>query len=227
MDELLKKQEKGLIEFTKSLIPGIKEEVIGCRTPDIKELARQMIKKNKHMSFLKELPHKYHEENLLHGFILARLKTTQEELIELVNEFLPYVTNWAVCDSMVKRSKVFISNLDRLFEEVKLWLKSNETYKVRFGIITLMSYFLKDEYIDQVLELVSNIQTEEYYINMASSWLFATSLINYYDKTLSLLEGNKLNTFVHNKTIQKANESYRITQTKKDYLKSLKIKKKG
>ena len=179
------------------------------------------------MSFLKELPHKYHEENLLHGFILARLKTTQEELIELVNEFLPYVTNWAVCDSMVKRSKVFISNLDRLFEEVKLWLKSNETYKVRFGIITLMSYFLKDEYIDQVLELVSNIQTEEYYINMASSWLFATSLINYYDKTLSLLEGNKLNTFVHNKTIQKANESYRITQTKKDYLKSLKIKKKG
>lgn len=227
MDELLKKQEKGLVEFTKSLIPGIKEEVIGCRTPDIKELARQMIKKNKHMSFLKELPHKYHEENLLHGFILARLKTTQEELIELVNEFLPYVTNWAVCDSMVKRSKVFISNLDRLFEEVKLWLKSNETYKVRFGIITLMSYFLKDEYIDQVLELVSSIQTEEYYINMASSWLFATSLINYYDKTLSLLEGNKLNTFVHNKTIQKANESYRITQTKKDYLKTLKIKKKG
>ena len=227
MDELLKKQEKGLIEFTKSLIPGIKEEVIGCRTPDIKELARQMIKKNKHMSFLKELPHKYHEENLLHGFILARFKTTQEELIELVNEFLPYVTNWAVCDSMVKRSKVFISNLDRLFEEVKLWLKSNETYKVRFGIITLMSYFLKDEYIDQVLELVSNIQTEEYYINMASSWLFATALINYYDKTLCLLEGNKLNTFVHNKTIQKANESYRITQTKKDYLKTLKIKKKG
>ena len=227
MDELFKKQQKGLIEFTKSLIPGIKEEVIGCRTPDIKDLARQMIKKDKHMSFLKNLPHKYHEENLLHGYILARIKTTQEELIGLVNEFLPYVTNWSVCDSTVRRSKIFTSNLDRLFEEVKIWLKSNETYIVRFGIITLMSYFLIDEYIDEVLKLVSNIQTEEYYINMASAWLFATSLINYYDKTLSLLEGNKLNTFVHNKTIQKAIESYRISQPKKDYLKTLKIKKKG
>ena len=227
MDELLKKQELRLKEFTKSLIPGIKEEVIGCRTPDIKEHARQMIKKNKHMSFLKDLPHKYHEENLLHCYILARIKVTQDELIELVNEFLPYVSNWSVCDSLVKRSKVFTSNLDRLFEEVKIWIGSNETYKVRFGIITLMSYFLKDEYIDEVLNLVSNIQTEEYYINMASAWLFATALINYYDKTKYLLEENKLSTFVHNKTIQKANESYRISQTKKDYLKTLKIKKKG
>ena len=146
MDELLKRQEKGLIDFTKSLIPGIKEEVIGCRTPDIKDLARKMIKKETHTAFLKELPHKYHEENLLHGFILTRMKVTQEELLELVNEFLPYVTNWAVCDSMVKRSKVFISNLARLFEEVKKWINSKETYHVRFGVITLMSYFLNDEY---------------------------------------------------------------------------------
>ena len=227
MDELLKRQEKGLIEFTKSLIPGLKEEVIGCRTPDIKDLARKMIKKGTHTAFLKELPHKYHEENLLHGFILARINVTQEELLNLVNEFLPYVSNWAVCDSMVKRSKVLTSNLDRLLEEVKKWINSNETYHVRFGVITLMSYFLKDEYIDEVLKISSNIQTEEYYINMALSWLYATALINYYDKTIKLLEENKLNTFVHNKTIQKANESYRISQTTKDYLKTLKIKKKG
>lgn len=227
MDELFKRQEKGLIEFTKSLIPGLKEEVIGCRTPDIKDLARKMIKIESYVSFLKDLPHKYHEENLLHCYILARVKISQEELIELVNEFLPYVSNWSVCDSLVKRSKVFTSNLDRLFEETKKWISSNETYYVRFGIITLMSYFLNDEYIDEVLKLVSFIQTEEYYINMATSWLYATALINYYDKTIKLLEENKLTTFVHNKTIQKAIESYRITDSKKEYLKTLKIKKKG
>ena len=227
MDELLRKQEKGLINFTKSLIPGLQEEVIGCRTPDIKELARKMIKKATHTAFLKQLPHKYHEENLLHGYILARINTSQEELIDLINEFLPYVSNWAVCDSMVKRSKVLTSDLSILLEEIKKWINSGKTYYVRFGVITLMSYYLKDEYIDEVLKITQNIQTEDYYINMSLSWLYATSLINYYDETIKLLKENKLNPFVHNKTIQKAVESYRITKIKKEYLKTLKIKKKG
>ncbi len=227
MDELLKKQEKGLINFTKSLIPGLKEEVIGCRTPDIKELARKMIKEDTYSTFLKQLPHKYHEENLLHAYILARIKVSQEELINLINEFLPYVSNWSVCDSVAKRSKVLTSNLSILFDEIKKWISTGKTYYVRFGVTTLMSYFLKDEYVEDVLKLTSNIQTEDYYINMSLSWLYATLLINYFDETVKLLEEQKLNTFVHNKTIQKANESYRITKTKKEYLKTLKIKKKG
>lgn len=227
VDELFKIQEVGLIEFTKSLIPGLKEEVIGCRTPDIKELARKLIKCNEHESFLKTLPHKYHEENLLHGFILARIKVSQKELFDLINEFLPYVNNWSVCDSMVRRSKVFTSDLEKLFIEVKNWLNSKEVYHIRFGIITMMSYFLNDEYIDEVITLASSIQTDEYYINMALSWLYATALINYDDLIIKLLEERKLNTFVHNKTIQKANESYRINESIKEYLKTLKIKKKG
>jgi 3-methyladenine DNA glycosylase AlkD len=227
VDELFKIQEIGLIEFTKSLIPGLKEEVIGCRTPEIKNLVRKLIKCNEYESFLKTLPHKYHEENLLHGFILARIKVSQKELFDLVNEFLPYVNNWSVCDSMVKRSKVFTSDLDKLFIEVKNWLNSKEVYHIRFGIITMMSYFLNDEYIDEVISLASSIQTDEYYINMALSWLYATALINYYDLIIKLLVERKLNIFVHNKTIQKANESYRINESIKEYLKTLKIKKKG
>lgn len=227
VDELFKKQVVGLIAFTKSLIPGLPDEVIGCRTPEIKDIARKMIATNEHEEFLKSLPHKYHEENLLHAYILARLKVSQAELFNYINEFLPYVNNWSVCDSLVSRSKVLTSNLKELFKQIKIWLKEEEIYHVRFALITMMKFYLNDEFIDEVLSLTENIKTDEYYINMALSWLFATSLINNYDKTIKLLENNKLNTFVHNKTIQKAIESYRITNTKKEYLKTLKIKKKG
>jgi 3-methyladenine DNA glycosylase AlkD len=223
-EELLKVKVESLKEFNKSLIPGLPEEVLGCRTEDVRNLAKKMVKENDYIDFLNTLPHVYHEENLLHGFILSMLKLDQNELFKLINEFLPYVTNWSVCDSMVKGSKTFVSNLDNLFDQIKIWINTNKTYYVRFGVVSMMSEFLKDEYIDQVLEIVSSIQTEDYYVNMSVAWLLATALINYYDKTIKLLEENKLNRFVHNKTIQKAIESYRIRKNIKEYLKTLKQK---
>ena len=227
VDELFNIQVVRLIDFTKSLIPGLPDEVIGCRMPEIKVIAKKMIANNKHEEFLKSLPHKYHEENLLHAFILEKIKVSQTELFNYINEFLPYVNNWSVCDSLASRSKVLTSDLKKLFEQVKIWLEEEQTYHVRFALITMMKFYLKDEFIDEVLCLATNIKTDEYYINMALSWLYATALINYYDKIVKLLEEHKLDIFVHNKTIQKAIESYRISIDKKEYLKTLKRKTKG
>lgn len=220
-DKLFKLQDKKYQEMQFKIIPNINNStIIGVRTPEIRKLAKELIKED-YKSFLKELPHKYFDENQLHAFIISEIKD-YNECIDYTNKFLPYIDNWATCDQM--SPKVFKKNKDNLLKEIKVWIKSKETYTIRFAIGMLMSYFLDEDFDKKYLELVSKIKSKEYYVNMMIAWYFATALAKQYKDTIIYLENNKLDTWVHNKTIQKAIESYRITNDQKEYLRSLKKK---
>jgi len=222
-EELFKLQDKKYQEMQFKIIPNIDNStIIGVRTPEIKKLAKEVLKGD-YKSFLEELPHKYFDENQLHAFIISEIKDFNE-CINYINKFLPYVDNWATCDQL--SPKVFKKNTNKLIDEIKVWIKSKETYTIRFGVGCLMQYYLNDEFKEEYLELVSKIKSNEYYVNMMIAWYFATALAKQYDSTIKYIESNKLDTWVHNKTIQKAIESYRITDKQKEYLRSLKMKKK-
>ena len=221
-EELFKLQDKKYKELQAKTIPNIDPNtIIGVRTPELRSLAKKMVKENNYKSFLEELPHKYFDENQLHAFIISELKDFNE-CIDYTNKFLPYIDNWATCDQM--SPKAFKKNKDNLLKEIKVWIKSKETYIIRFAIGMLMSYFLDEDFDKKYLELVSKIKSKEYYVNMMIAWYFATALAKQYKDTIIYLENNKLDTWVHNKTIQKAIESYRITNDQKEYLRSLKKK---
>ena len=220
--ELFKLQDKKYKEFQEKLIPTRDPDtIIGVRTPELRKYAKELFKSNNYQSFLKELPHKYFDENQLHAFIISEIKD-YDECINYINEFLPYVDNWATCDQM--SPKVFKKNHDSLIDNIKIWLKSKETYTIRFGIGCLLQHFLDEDFKPEYLEIVSRIKSEEYYINMMRAWYFATALAKQYKLTKPYIENNKLDKWTHNKTIQKAIESYRISSEQKEYLKSLKIK---
>ena len=219
-EELFKLQDKKYQELQYKIIPNV-DNIIGVRTPELRKLAKKLVKENNYKSFLEELPHKYFDENQLHAFIISEIKDFNE-CIDYTNKFLPYIDNWATCDQM--SPKVFKKNKDNLLKEIKVWIKSKETYTIRFAIGMLMSYFLDEDFDKKYLELVSKIKSKEYYVNMMIAWYFATALAKQYKDTIIYLKNNKLDTWVHNKTIQKAIESYRITNDQKEYLRSLKKK---
>ena len=219
-EELFKLQDKKYQELQYKIIPNV-DNIIGVRTPELRKLAKKLVKENNYKSFLEELPHKYFDENQLHAFIISELKDFNE-CIDYTNKFLPYIDNWATCDQM--SPKVFKKNKDNLLKEIKVWIKSKETYTIRFAIGMLMSYFLDEDFDKKYLELVSKIKSKEYYVNMMIAWYFATALAKQYDEAIKYIENNKLDVWVHNKTIQKAIESYRITEQQKEYLRALKIK---
>ena len=221
-DELFKLQDKKYQEMQIKIIPTVKPDTfIGVRTPELRKYAKELVKESKYVSFLEDLPHKYFDENQLHAFIISELKD-YDECISYVNKFLPYVDNWATCDQM--SPKVFKRYPNELIKQIKIWIKSEETYTIRFGIGILMQYYLDDNFKLEYLEWISNIKSEEYYVNMMIAWYFATALAKQYDSTIKFIKNKKLNTWTHNKTIQKAIESYRITYKQKEYLKKLKIK---
>ncbi len=221
-EKLFDLQDKKYRNFQAKLIPNVDfNNVIGVRTPDLRKLAKELVKEDNYKSFLEELPHKYFDENQLHAFILSEIKD-YDECIKYVNKFLKYIDNWATCDQMSPR--VFKKNKDKLLVEIKNWLKSNNTYTIRFGIGMLMKYYLDDAFKEEYLKIVSSIKSDEYYVNMMIAWFYATALAKHYDNTVIYLENKKLDTWTHNKTIQKAIESYRVTSAQKEYLKSLKIK---
>ena len=215
-------QDKKYRDFQIKLIPDVKPEtIIGVRTPDMRKLARELIKLPEARQFFKELPHQYFEENNLHGFMIENLKDYDDCLNEL-EIFLPYVDNWATCDLMTP--KVFKKNLDKLYLKIKGWLKSTKTYTVRFAIEMSMSFYLDGNFKPEMLEEVAAVHSNEYYINMMIAWYFATALAKQPEATLPYIKEKRLDKWVHNKTIQKAIESYRIDNKTKEYLKSLKIK---
>lgn len=209
-------------EFHTKLIPTVdKDTIIGVRIPDLRKMAKELSKNEDIDIFLNILPHQYYEENNLHAFIIETEKN-YDKCVEKINTFLPFVNNWATCDSM--RPKVFSKNTDKLIAEIENWIKSKKAYTVRFGIECLMTYYLDKEFNEKYLQSVCDIQSEEYYINMMRAWYFATALAKQYDSTVKYIENKNLDTWTHNKTIQKAVESYRITKEQKTYLKTLKRK---
>ncbi|MDD6195093.1 MAG: DNA alkylation repair protein [Lachnospiraceae bacterium] len=209
-------------EFHSGLVPTAEPDyMIGVRVPQVRKLAKEVAKEEGCKEFLLQLPHKYYEENNLHAFIIEGIKD-YEECLKEVNLFLPYVDNWATCDSM--SPKVFGKHLEELLPEIDVWLTSGETYTIRFGIGMLMRFYLDEHFSPEYPEKVASVVSEEYYVNMMRAWYFATALAKQYDATVKLLEEKRLDAWTHNKTIQKAVESYRITPEQKKYLRTLKVK---
>ncbi len=209
-------------DFHARLMPTVDPElVIGVRTPALRKFAKEFSKMPESELFLNQLPHKYYEENNLHGFLIAGMKD-YDRCIREVDRFLPYVDNWATCDLM--SPKIFKKHLPELLEQIKVWIASEHTYVIRFGIGMLMSFYLDEAFDERYLKMVSSVHSEEYYVNMMIAWYFATALAKQYEYVLPYIEEKRLEKWTHNKTIQKAVESYRITEDQKRYLKTLKIK---
>lgn len=220
---LFERQDKEFQQFQSKLIPNIDPKIIiGVRTPELRKMGKALAKEPDIHTFLEELPHTYFEENNLHGFILETIKD-YDACIRETDRFLPYVDNWATCDLVCP--KVFGKHLPELSEKIKEWMASGETYTVRFGIGMLMRFYLDEAFLPEHLEQVAAIQSEEYYVNMMIAWYFATALAKQYEAALPYIQQKRLENWTHNKTIQKAVESRRITAEQKAYLKSLKIKK--
>ena len=227
MDEIINlffsNQDLEYRDFNSKLIPNIdKERIIGVRVPVIRRIAND-IKDNDYTSkFLNDLPHKYHEENILHGILLSIKYMDIDVLLSKLDVFLEYVDNWSVTD--IINPKIFKRYPDRVYEYIKMWVNSDSVYKVRFGVVALLQFYLDDNYDIEVLELVRNIKINDYYVNMAIAWFYSFALIKRYDDTIKYFETKILDKWIHNKSIQKAIDSYRISNDRKEYLRGLKIK---
>ena len=211
-------------DFHSKLMPTInKELVIGVRTPQLRKYSKELYKTQKEDAevFMQTLPHTYYEENNVHAFLIEQIKD-YDECIKALDEFLPYVDNWATCDMMAP--KVFKKHLPKLLTEIKRWIASEHTYMIRFAIDMLMKFYLDEEFKTEQADMVAAVQSKEYYIKMVIAWYFATALAKQYEVILPYIEEKRLDVWTHNKTIQKAVESYRITPEQKTYLKTLKRK---
>ncbi len=203
------------------IIPNIEpDSIIGVRTPELRKMAKQILKRDDADTFLRDLPHKYFEENQLHAFVISEIKD-YDRCVTLLNAFLPYVNNWATCDQM--SPKVFKKHHEELRGLINTWMKSKEEYTIRLGIGMLMEHFLDEDYDPKYPEAVARIRSEEYYVNMMIAWYFATALARQYESVVPFIEDRKLDTWTHNKAIQKSVESYRISDERKAYLKTLKV----
>ena len=207
-------------DFQSNLIPNVeKDSFIGVRTPELRRLAKELATDKDTIDFLNDVPHKYFDENQLHAFIIS-LGKSFEETVNAVEDFLPYVDNWATCDQL--SPKIFKKHKRELLPYIKKWIKSKKTYTVRFAIGMLMEHFLDDDFDVQYPKMVAGVKSDEYYINMMIAWYFATALAKQYDATIPFIEKRKLETWTHNKAIQKSIESRRISDMQKEYLKTLK-----
>lgn len=218
--ELFANQDTAYRDFQAKLIPNLEDgKMIGVRTPTLRKMAKQYAKQEDIGTFLDTLPHTYFDENQLHAFIISERKDFAQCIAELTR-FLPFIDNWATCDQL--SPKVFKKHRQELLPHINEWLASNQTYVVRFGIGMLMEHFLDEDFDLQYPETVSKLRSEEYYINMMIAWYFATALAKQYETVLPFLENDRLTPWTHNKAIQKAVESLRITPEQKAYLKKLK-----
>lgn len=225
LDRLMELQDIKYRDFHCKLMPGIeKDNVIGVRTPQIRKLAKELVREDPKMAkdFLEQLPHRYYEENNLHGTFIGLFAKDVSEALDMIDKFLPYVDNWATCDLLPPR--IFKKDVEAVRKRIMPWLESQETYRVRFAIVTMLGYMLDDGFEHEDLNKLAKIKSEEYYINMAIAWYYSFALIKQYDETINLFEAKTLDKWIQNKSIQKAVESYRISPERKEYLRTLKIK---
>ncbi|MDO4617531.1 MAG: DNA alkylation repair protein [Lachnospiraceae bacterium] len=209
------------LDFNAGLIPNLpKKKFIGVRTPELRNYAKNLKKEGLADRFMDSLPHTYFEENQIHAFLISDLKD-YEETLRRVEEFLPYIDNWATCDQL--RPKSFKKNRERLYPYVCKWIHSDLTYTKRYAVGMLHYYYLDEEFRPEHLEMAAELKSGEYYVDMMNAWYFATALTKQYEKTLPLIEAGTLDPWVHNKAIQKARESRLIPEDRKAYLRTLQI----
>ena len=221
-EKLFALQDSDYKNFVAKLLPTVdKEKIIGVRTAALCTLAEKFFQNNDKEKFLNNLPHKYFEENSIHVLLLSEMKNF-DECLQAVKIFLPYVDNWANCDSLVP--KIFSKHTAELEDEIKTFLNSDSTYTIRFGILMLMKFYLGENFDEKYLYWVAEVKNKNYYVEMMAAWFFAEALIKQYDSAIIFLQKNFLSADVHRKTIQKAADSRRISADKKIYLKSLRRK---
>ncbi|MCR5719993.1 MAG: DNA alkylation repair protein [Lachnospiraceae bacterium] len=219
---LFEERDSKFCDMQIKIIPNVKPEtIIGVKTPVLRVLAKKIYKSGDAKQFMEKLPHKYFEENQLHAFIISQMKDF-DECINEAERFLPFVDNWATCDQMTPES--FKKNRKKLLDYINKWLKSSGEYTVRFGIKMLMTHFLDEDFDISYAQKVAEVISDAYYINMMRAWYFATALAKQYEAVIPFIEEKKLDVWTHNKSIQKSVESYRISDERKAYLKTLKIK---
>ena len=220
--QLFKMQDVEYKNFHSKLMPTVDDEkIIGIRIPVLRKFANEFAKSREAETFVESLPHKYYEEDNLHAFVLERIKDF-DVAIKKTEAFLPYIDNWATCDMFMP--DVFKKNSEKVLPYALKWIKSDHTYTIRYGIGVLMKLFLDDDFKEDYMKVVSYVKSDEYYVNMMIAWYFATALARQYESAVKYIEHKRLPVWVHNKTIQKAVESYRISKETKEYLKTLKIK---
>lgn len=205
-------------EFHRKLI--LNDNLIGVRTPILKNIAKN-ISKSDYNLFIQNNKHELYEENIIHGLLLGYLKEDFNKIKELINSFLPYIDNWAICDMTVSNLKIFKKNKNIGFKEIKKYLKNKNPWINRFGYVLLLSYYIEDKYIDEIFVLCNKYQNE-YYVKMSIAWLLSMCYVKYSEKTLLFLNNNKLDNWTYNKTIQKIIESNRVTKEEKSMLRELK-----
>ena len=219
-NRLFELQDKKYADFQYKLTPTVPRELfIGVRVPKLRALAKSYSREKEAVEFMQVLPHHYYDENMLHGLLISEIKD-YEKCVAAVEKFLPYVDNWAVCDLL--SPKVFQKHKQELIQKIREWIASAHVYTCRFGMKMLMSHFLDADFKEEYLELPARVHSDDYYVNMMIAWYFATALAKQLDAAIPYIEDRRLDVWVHNKTIQKARESYRIAEERKEYLKSLK-----
>ena len=223
-DRLFSLQDAKYRELQIKILPNLEpESIIGVRTPELRQMAKELAVREETGAFLKDLPHRYFDENQLHAFILSGMKD-YTACMEALERFLPYVDNWATCDQM--SPKVFRKHRMELLGSIRKWIASDQAYTIRFGIGMLMEHYLDGDFDPAYPEMAAGVRSGEYYVNMMTAWYFATALAKQYDAVIPYIENRRLDPWTHNKAIQKAIESYRITPEQKEYLKTLKSRNK-
>lgn len=221
-EKLFALQDLNYRQFQAKLMPTVDpEQIIGVRMPALRKLAKELKGTAEAEAFLAALPHRYYDENNLHGLLLCA-RSGYEETVAGLDIFLPHVDNWATCDLLSPRA--FRSHPPQLPGQIRRWLDSGDTYTVRFGLEMLMSFYLDECFRPEYLDWAAEVKSEEYYVRMMVAWYFATALAKQYDAALPYLTSRRLEQWTHNKTIQKAVESYRITPEQKDALRALRWK---
>ena len=219
--KLFEMQDIKYRDFISKLIPNVSpKSMIGVRLPQVKKLAKELYKSGEYVNFVNALPHAYFEEYHLHCYIISEIKDFEAFVIEL-EKLLPYIDNWSVCDSL--RPKCFANNKEKALNNINNWLLSEHIYTQRFAIEMLMVHYLNADFKPEYLELVSKVEGEDYYLKMMVAWYFATALAKQYEATLPYIENRLIkDKWTHNKAIQKALESYRVSEENKAHLKCLK-----
>ena len=222
-ERLFALQDLGYRDFHAKLMPTVeKDRIIGVRTPALREFAIEFSKTEGAAEFLEILPHRYYEEDNLHGFLIERIGA-YEPTVAALDRFLPYVDNWATCDLM--SPKIFGKHRPQILEKLRAdWLYCPHTYTCRYAIGILMRHFLRDAFTPEIPELVASVRSEEYYVRMMIAWFFASALCDRYDETIPYLTGRRLDPWTHNKSIQKAIESFQVSDETKAYLRTLRVK---
>ena len=221
---LIAESEEKYREFHKKLIPGCEYEVLGVRSPKVKKLARTIAKDEPSEKAFLNAPHRYYEEWALHGSVIAEERKNISKVLTNLRLFMPSINNWAICDGTVSALKIFNKHKAEAMAFVKELLRFESTYYVRFAVVVLLDYFIEKDYLKEITDLTLPIKSGEYYIDMAVAWLYSVMLVKEFDFTVKIIEEKRLPRFTHNKAIQKAIESFRISEDKKEYLKTLKIK---